>query len=138
MFEGLPAWLVRAVVFVAARWEWLGNKLNALIINKSVTAVRNRPHPWSTIHDYVSWSSLTDQRYSARHLPAKPIDGLPDIKVLKALFKRPDNRVQRYCEKSTVLFPAFAQYLTDGFIRTRMPNESANEPQELRLQNTSN
>jgi prostaglandin-endoperoxide synthase 2 len=34
-----------------------------------------------------------------------------------ALFKRPDGR-QRLSDKSTCLFPAFAQYLTDGFIRT--------------------
>ena len=33
------------------------------------------------------------------------------------LFKRPAGQ-QRLSAKSTCLFPAFAQYLTDGFIRT--------------------
>jgi prostaglandin-endoperoxide synthase 2 len=138
MFEKLPAWLVRMVVWLADRWSWLGNKINAIIINQSVNSARHRPHPWSTIHDYVSWASLTDLRYSARHLPAFHLTGLPASKDLKALFKRPEGQEQRYCEKSTLLFPAFAQYLTDSFIRTRMPNASANEPESLRRQNTSN
>jgi prostaglandin-endoperoxide synthase 2 len=51
------------------------------------------------------------------------------------LFDRPDGE-QRLCSKSTCLFPAFAQYLTDGFIRTRMPK--GDEPEIIRLQNTSN
>jgi prostaglandin-endoperoxide synthase 2 len=38
--------------------------------------------------------------------------------------------------KSTCLFPAFAQYLTDGFIRTRMPKPG--EDPRLRLKNNSN
>lgn len=37
-------------------------------------------------------------------------------------------------DTSTVLFPAFAQYLTDGFLR--MPKEG--ESEDVRLQNTSN
>jgi prostaglandin-endoperoxide synthase 2 len=137
MFDKIPAWLIRIVVFLADHWSWLGNKINALIINESVNAARHRPHPWSTVHDYVSWASLTDLRYSARHLPAAHLTDLPEPNDLKALFQRPKGQ-QRYCEKSTLLFPAFAQYLTDSFIRTRMPNESAHELESLRRQNTSN
>jgi prostaglandin-endoperoxide synthase 2 len=62
---------------------------------------------------------------------------LPDIDAVSELFRRASGE-QRLCAKSTCLFPAFAQYLTDGFIRTRIPNTSEGEPDELRRQNTSN
>ncbi|QFT92009.1 heme peroxidase [Roseovarius sp. THAF9] len=50
-------------------------------------------------------------------MPPKVKDDLPDPETLKVLFERPDGN-QRMCPKSTSLFPAFAQYLTDGFLRT--------------------
>jgi prostaglandin-endoperoxide synthase 2 len=137
MFQGLPAWLVKLVLALAARWKWLGSKINAIAINSTVNVCRHRPHPWSTAHDYVSWTSLSDQRFSARHLPAAYPQDLPDPALIKELFRRPAGK-QRLCEKSTCLFPAFAQYLTDGFIRTRMVNKSKGEPPELVRQNTSN
>ena len=87
--------------------------------------------------DYVSWTSLTDQKWSARHLPATRIPDLPAIDRVLEMFRQPGGR-QRLSRKSTCLFPAFAQYLTDGFIRTRMPNISLGETDDLRRQNTSN
>jgi prostaglandin-endoperoxide synthase 2 len=142
MFEGVPKWLVRIVIYVANHWDWLGRKLNAFAINSIVNECRHRPHPWSTVSDYVSWTSLSDMHWSARHLPAyhggpKPIPPEKMPEEIKDIFKRPEGK-PRFCEKSTVLFPAFAQYLTDGFIRTRMPNKSAGETDEVRKQNTSN
>ena len=122
---------------LAERWNWLHRQLNHLIINRAVTGARTRPHPWSTAHPYISWTSLTDHAWSARHLPAHPQDGLPPAADVAKLFER-GGKLQKLCPKSTCLFPAFAQYLTDGFIRTRMPNSSANETEEVRKQNTSN
>lgn len=90
---------------------------NRWAINRVVNRARNRPHPLSTVHDYVSSRGLTDRRWSGRHLPPKVKDDLPDPETLKVLFERPDGN-QRMCPKSTSLFPAFAQYLTDGFLRT--------------------
>ena len=69
------------------------------------------------MHDYVSWRGLTDRRWSGRHLPPSRRTDLPDIEPLLALYRRPDGE-QRLCPKSTCLFPTFAQYLTDGFLRT--------------------
>jgi prostaglandin-endoperoxide synthase 2 len=138
MFEKIPRFILKPVASLANQWPWLGDKVNAAAINSTVNVCRHRPHPWSTVHDYVSWTSLTDQRWSARHLPAASRQNLPDASVLKGLFER-NQGVQEFCKKSTCLFPAFAQYLTDGFIRTRMPNASAGEKDDpMRKQNTSN
>lgn len=138
MFDTIPGFLLKLIASLANSWPWLGEKINAIAINSTVNVCRHRPHPWSTVHDYVSWTSLTDQRWSARHLPAKNKHGLPSPEALKHFFVRKQGR-QELCKKSTCLFPAFAQYLTDGFIRTRMPNSSVGEKDDpLRKQNTSN
>ncbi len=94
--------------------------LNRFVINLSVNITRRRPHAYSTLTSYTSWSSLTDKTYLGRHLPAKvaPAD-LPSVRELTALFRRPEANAP-VCPKSTLLFPVFAQYLTDGFLRTNM------------------
>jgi prostaglandin-endoperoxide synthase 2 len=136
MVEYIPRPLRRLLARLTESWPWLGSAVNSLAINALVNASRHRPHPWSTVHDYVSWTSLTNQRYLARHLPAwYPTAAPPAEECVMRLFER-RNGGQRLCEKSTCLFPAFAQYLTDGFLRTRMT--SAGEDPQLRRQNTSN
>lgn len=79
------------------------------------------------VSDYTSWPGLTDRSFSSRHLlPASQadIDALPpngscDPKVgqigpVTALFER--TRMQT--DRSSVLFPYFAQWFTDSFLRT--------------------
>lgn len=103
---------------------WADSACSKVAVNKLVECTRNRPHPWSTASDYTSWKSLTDRTYQARHLPAAEAPGRqPDPAKLDVLFTRP-NGTQVLSKKSTCLFPAFAQYLTDGFIRTD-PNDRA-------------
>ena len=95
----------------------LAKLVNRWAINRVVNRARVRPHPLSTVHDYVSWRGLTDRRWSGRHLPPEKRESSPDIETLMGLYRRPDG-TQRLCPKSTCLFPTFAQYLTDGFLRT--------------------
>jgi prostaglandin-endoperoxide synthase 2 len=96
---------------------WLRGKASAAVVNSACAITRNRPHPWSTFADYICWDGLTDRGFLARHLPPADLRDLPDETAMRALFVRPDGR-QRLSAKSTCLFPAFAQYLTDGFVRT--------------------
>ncbi|MGP1253281.1 MAG: peroxidase family protein [Kiloniellales bacterium] len=102
------------------RIPFLSRPINHFIINTAVKASRPRPHPFSTRSDYTSWASLTDRRYFARHLPpARPSANLADVSEVTELFARPEGGGE-FCPKSTLLFPVFAQYLTDGFLRTDM------------------
>ena len=113
--------------------------INRFAINRIVNRTRNRPHPWSTLDSHISWRGLTDKTYSARHLPRMAISDLPEKEKVGDLFRLADGEAQRLCPKSTCLFPAFAQYLTDGFIRTMMSNELDQEPDLIdRQRNTSN
>lgn len=110
----------------------LDDDVNRFVIDRIVNRVRNRPHPWTSRHDYISWTGLTDRSFNARLLPAKPYPAAealgtrrPPIADVAALFAVPVGKTQRQCPKSTALFPAFAQYLTDGFIRTMLSNDDA-------------
>ncbi|HMD65209.1 MAG TPA: peroxidase family protein [Stellaceae bacterium] len=99
-------------------WAWLSGEAGAKVIGEAVTTTRNRPHPWSTFSDYTSWQSLTDRTYLARHLPPANVPVQPPAAEVRRLFQRPAGTTPQFSKKSTCLFPAFAQYLTDGFIRT--------------------
>jgi len=92
--------------------------VNRALINRAILKMPTRPQPFSTLADYTSWSSLTDRTYDARHLPAQEALALaPDIERVLELFGREDG-VTRECPKSTLLFPYFAQWFTDGFLRS--------------------
>lgn len=118
MFATIVAVLEPFIAWLTERWPALHRWVSGLLINGIVTQTRPRPHPWSTKTPYISWAALTDRTFSARQLPAKDLGPYPDQGATTAVFTRPDGAPQASCAKSTMLFPAFAQYLTDGFIRT--------------------
>ena len=102
------------------RTPFLAPIVNRIIINSAVNVTRTRPHPLSTVADYTSWRSLTDRTYFARHLPPRDAaPTLPSSSEVVSLFRRPPGGA-RECRKSTLLFAVFAQYLTEGFLRTDM------------------
>lgn len=121
------------------------DKVNKIVINRLVKKGRSRPHPWSTRCGHTCWDALTDKTFNGRLLPPKPHSGpegagtaRPPIDEVTLLFAA-DAAGQRPCPKSTTLFPAFAQYLTDGFIRTMMSNDPPFGPgSEDRRRTTSN
>lgn len=116
-----------------AGWFWracnkvrrLERLVNRVLINRAVSKCPARPHRLCMQSDYVSWDSLTDRTYTGRHLdPANSgwVAALPPIPQVLKLFERPPG-VAHLSNKSTVLFAHFAQWFTDGFLRTaRLPN----------------
>jgi prostaglandin-endoperoxide synthase 2 len=90
---------------------------NRFIINHALEVMEPRPNPLSTMAPYTSWASLTDRQYSGRHLPPEcPKAAPPSVEAVAQLFKRSGDMVE--CPKSTALFMFFAQWFTDGFLRT--------------------
>ena len=81
---------------------------------------------------YASWDSLIDRIYTGRHLPPDPDfnqnDKLPKLEDLATLFRKKNGKTIE-STKSTLLFPYWVQWFTDGFLRTDIHN---------RLKNTSN
>ena len=118
MLDKIPAPILRAVLALISRWPWLNQKINAFAINAAVNVARSRPHPLTTAHDYVSWVTLTDKRWSGRHLPPTDKPNVPSIEEVVKLFMRPEGG-QKLSNRSSCLFPAFAQYLTDGCVVQR-------------------
>jgi prostaglandin-endoperoxide synthase 2 len=96
----------------------LRRRVNRILINRAISRIAPRPHPLSAMQSYTSWESLTDRTYAGRHLPpaADPQPALPPEDEIADLFARGDE--QRTCEKSSVLFAHFAQWFTDGFLRS--------------------
>jgi prostaglandin-endoperoxide synthase 2 len=66
MLDNIPSWIAKPAVAVINHWDWLGQKVNDFAVNSTVNVCRPRPHPWSTAHPYVSWTSLSDHQWSAR------------------------------------------------------------------------
>ncbi|AFM17545.1 heme peroxidase family protein [Mycolicibacterium chubuense NBB4] len=102
-----------------ARTPKVRSRVNKWIINRSIYTMATRPAPLSTRSDYTSWESLHDRAYSLRHLPANPAlqIGQPPVDRVAELFRRPTPR-SAPSDRSTLLFPLFAQWFVDGFLRT--------------------
>jgi prostaglandin-endoperoxide synthase 2 len=105
---------------LANRIRPLERVVNRVLINRAVNKCPARPHRLSMRSEYPSWDSLTDRTYTGRHLPPADdafVKGLPDVADVLPLFARP-NGLADLSAKSTALFAHFAQWFTDGFLRT--------------------
>jgi prostaglandin-endoperoxide synthase 2 len=125
---------------LVARSPGAHRRVNAVLIDRTILKIPTRPNPLSTRADYTSWASLTDRTYDSRHLP--PIGGdqgdLPGAEDVAALFDRQGEMTP--CEKSTVLFPYFAEWFVDGFLRSERPrpDPETGEPVRDAAKNESN
>ena len=122
------------------RFPWLHRRVSAVLIDRAILKIPTRPNPLSTLADYTSWTSLTDRSYDSRHLP--PVDAsparLPAPEAVAGLFNRGGEMTP--CEKSTVLFPYFAEWFVDGFLRSERlhPDPDTGEPVRDPARNESN
>lgn len=107
-------------VWLALRYTpGVGSYVNRWLINQMVYTMKSRPNALSTMQEYTSWESLHDRTFSQRHLRPDPefTRGLPGVDDVTALFAR-DGESGPVSKKSALLFPLFAQWFVDGFLRT--------------------
>lgn len=113
----------------------VGRKLGTkLVVNKYAYSTQCRPRALSMAGDYTTWPGLTDRRFSGRHLcleDDEPEPNQPDLDQVVALFER---HTFRPAKDTSILFPFFAQWFTDSFLRTKW---EAGEPRQFR-ENESN
>lgn len=121
----------------------LRKKVNKFLINNAIYKIPTRPFAFSTMSTYTSWDSLTDRTYSGLHLPPcdwKPLTdkkylinlasaekfekNFPNVEELEILYRK--NGETKYSPKSTLIFPYFVQWFTDGFLRTNRQNHLKN------------
>lgn len=125
--ESNDGWINRVELYVTTHFPllWrliqrtppLSRQVNRTLINRAILTMPTRPNPLSTMSPYTSWSSLTDRTFDGRHLPPALPDGKhPDLERTADLFNRRGDTI--LCPKSTVLFAYFAQWFTDGFLRS--------------------
>jgi prostaglandin-endoperoxide synthase 2 len=97
---------------------FLARIANRLIINNAVLKAPCRPLALSTQAPYTTWPALTDRTWFSRYLPPAPQDGLPPVAEVAGLFKLRPDRPPVLSGRSSLLFPSFAQWFTDGFLMT--------------------
>ncbi|NIA70560.1 hypothetical protein HBA54_18345 [Pelagibius litoralis] len=119
-------WLVKKGLKAVVAVPPLHRRLNRKLINSYASATRIRPRPFSMAADYTTWRGLTDRRYSGRHLPeARSYNaGLPPLDQVDALFKKTEDR---RATDTSLLFPFFAQWFTDSFLRTKWKKPEAQD-----------
>ncbi len=71
---------------------------------------------YGPVSDYTSWNSLTNKKFSARHLPPSQVEAIAPLEDLINLFKRPAGN-NPDPDRSSLLFAFFAQWFTDSFMR---------------------
>jgi prostaglandin-endoperoxide synthase 2 len=105
--------------------------VNAALIDRAILKIPTRPNPLSTRSSFTSWTSLTDRTYDSRHLPpAEPRADRPAPETVARLFSREGEMIP--CKKSTVLFPYFAEWFVDGFLRSERPHPDPQTGQPTR------
>ena len=111
-------WFVKTALKAVVAVPPLHRRLNRKLINSYAYAAGLRPRPFSMAAPYTTWRGLTDRRYSGRHIPVATAHAaaLPPLDDVTALFRKTEDR---RASDTSLLFPFFAQWFTDSFLRTK-------------------
>jgi prostaglandin-endoperoxide synthase 2 len=123
----------RPIWAVVNRTRPLSRFCNWFLVNRLVRKARARPLPLSTLSPYTSWQSLSDRTYFGRYLPPRKADPPIDIDKVAKLFEV-GFEGPTLSDRSTLLFPVFAQWFTDGWLLTRADDRTrTNSPHQIDL-----
>ena len=117
--RGFLGRIVNGAVGVVNKVGPLRRIISKRTINSYAHRTPPRPRPVSMAADYTTWPGLTDRRYSGRHLrraAGEEAPRQPDIEEVVKLFER---KSFKRANDTSLLFPFFAQWFTDSFLRTK-------------------
>ncbi len=116
---GLVKSLLKGAVGVINNVSPLRRLVSRRTINSYAYKSPPRPRSVSMAADNTTWPGLTDRQYSGRHLK-RAIGGdapaQPEMTRVLALFER---KSFKRANDTSLLFPFFAQWFTDSFLRTK-------------------
>ncbi|WP_292567624.1 peroxidase family protein [Methylomonas sp.] len=114
------------IIGFISRITWVRRLISDFYINKIAYSAPPRPRPFSMASSYTTWQSLTDRRFTGRHLPeAEPNDNLPSADKVVDLWRRKEN-IEIPSSNTSLLFAFFAQWFTDSFLRTNLLDRRKN------------
>jgi prostaglandin-endoperoxide synthase 2 len=124
----------RPIWAVVNRISPLSRFFNWFLVNRLVRKAPARPLQFSTLSPYTSWKSLTDRTFFGRYLaPRKTDPHIITVDEVAELFKA-DPKSPTLSERSTLLFPVFAQWFTDGWLLTRLQHsDRTTSPHQIDL-----
>jgi prostaglandin-endoperoxide synthase 2 len=115
----LPPRARRAIERAVNGWDPLRLLVSRRVINGYAKRTPARPRAVSMESDHTTWPGLTDRRFSGRHLPragGPEAPAEPPVEEVLALFER---QAFRPATDTSLLFPFFAQWFVDSFLRTK-------------------
>ena len=128
--RGNDTTILEKILIFLCRFGPIRRLLSKITINQFAYAAPLRPRPYSMAADYTTWSGLTNRSFSGRHLPRAQgahAPSEPDLEEVAALFVRKEFRP---AYDSNLLFAFFAQWFTDGFLRTKWEETSPRQFKE--------
>lgn len=115
----IPYPMLNAVARRASKSRWVRKTITEIMVDRYAYALPVRPRAISMASDYPTWNGLVDRRYSGRHGGPCPDSDLPrEIPMADHvdLFMRKEFKPAK---DTSILFAMFAQWFTDGFLRTK-------------------
>lgn len=119
IYRRLPKPVQKAVVAVINGIGPLRRFVSKRTINRYANKTPPRPRAISMAADYTTWRGLTDRRWSGRHLPAPEGDAAPARPEIEKVLELFDRKVFKPATDTSLLFPFFAQWFVDSFLRTK-------------------
>ena len=107
-------------------------RVNGILIDRAILKIPTRPNPLST-HGGVHVLGLAhrpDLRQSAPSAGRGATAEQAGAEAVAGLFNRQGEMTP--CEKSTVLFPYFAEWFVDGFLRSERPHADPDTGEPVR------
>ena len=98
---------------------WVRSLATQATVNYFGYATTPRPRELTLAGDYPTWRTLTDRRWTGRHLPpadARAEERWPAAADVVALFRR--EGAMTPSDDTSAMFMFFAQWFTDSFLRT--------------------